>query len=116
MLTPMWLWSLLGYDVAAAPISHGVCSETAAAMRVGEARINDGDVFLCIVEEVRELISVDGLETTYQGTGRYFIGRRTRPGGVYWEARTRTVDPSEVYRITEMPLWHDGSHATSDLH
>jgi hypothetical protein len=116
MLSPMWLWSLLGYDVVAGPIAHGVCTDAASAMRIGEARVTDDDVFLCIVEEVRELITVDGLETAYQGTGRYFIGRRTRAGGVYWEAKTRTIDPSEVYRITEMPLWHDGTHATSDLH
>ncbi len=105
MLAPMYLWSLLGYDIVAGPTSHGVCSDAASAMRMGEPRVKDGSVFLCIVEEVRLRISVGGLETTYQGTGRYFIGRRTRSGGVYWEALTRTVDPAEVYRITGLPLW-----------
>jgi hypothetical protein len=105
MLSRMYLWSLLGYDIVAGPAAHGVCSDAASAMRMGEPRVKDGSVFLCIVEEVRLRISVGGLETTYQGTGRYFIGRRTRSGGVYWEAMTRTVDPSEVYRITDLPLW-----------
>ena len=105
MLARMYLWSLLGYDVVAGPTAHGVCSDAASAMRMGEPRVRDGSIFLCIVEEVRLRISVGGLESTYQGTGRYFIGRRTRSGGVYWEAMTRTVDPDEVYRITGLPLW-----------
>ena len=105
MLFRMYLWSLLGYDIVAEPTAHGVCSDAASAMRMGEPRVKDGSVFLCIVEEVQLRISVGGLETTYQGTGRYFIGRRTRSGGVYWEALTRTVDPDEVYRITGLPLW-----------
>ena len=105
MLSRMWLWSLLGYDIVAGPTAHGVCSDAASAMRRGEPRVKDGSVFLCIVEEVRLRISVGGLETTYQGTGRYYIGRRTRSGGVYWEAKTRTVDPSEIYRIADLPVW-----------
>jgi hypothetical protein len=105
MLSAMYLWCLLGNDIVAGPTSHGVCFDAASAMRMGEPGVKDGSVFLCIVEEVRVRISVDGLETTFQGTGRYWIGRRTRPGGVYWEAKTRTVDPSEVYRIADLPLW-----------
>jgi hypothetical protein len=104
MLVRMYLWSLLGYDIVAGPTAHGVCSDAASAMRMGEPRVKDGSVFLCIVEEVRLRISVGGLETTYQGTGRYFIGRRTRSGGVYWQALTRTIDPSEVYRIADLPV------------
>ena len=101
----MYLWSLLGNDIVAGPTAHGVCSDASRAMRAGEPRVTDGSAFLCIIEEVRLRISVGGLETTYQGTGRYFVGRRTRSGGVYWEAMTRTVDPAEVYRITDPPLW-----------
>jgi hypothetical protein len=104
MLTRMFLWNLLGYDIGAGPTADGVCTDAASAMRVGEPRVKDGSVFLCIVEEVQLRISVGGLETTYQGVGRYFIGRRTRSGGVYWEARTRPVDPAEVYRVTDLPL------------
>jgi hypothetical protein len=113
MLSGMYLWALLGYDIVAGPTAHGVCSDPASAMRMGEPRVKDGSAFLCVVEEVRQRISVGGLETTYQGTGRYFVGRRTRSGGIYWEAMSRTVDPSELY---VRPLCHDGIHATSDLH
>src|SRR5271156_474805 len=98
MLSRMYLWSLLGNDIVAGPTSHGVCSDAASAMRMGEPGVKDGSVFLCIVEEVRVRISVDGLEPPFRGPGRYWIGRRTRSCGVYWEAKTRTVDPSEVYR------------------
>jgi hypothetical protein len=105
MLAGMFLWGLLGHDVLAGLTGHGVCSDAASAMRTGEPRVKDGSAFLCVVEEVCLRISVGGLETTYQGTGPRFIGRRTRSGGVYWEARTRTVDPGEVYRISDLPLW-----------
>jgi hypothetical protein len=105
MLSRMYLWCLLGNDIGVGPAAHGVCSDAASAMRIGEPQVMDGSVFLCIVEEARLRISVDGLETTYQGTGRYFVGRRTRSGGIFWEGLTRTVDPSEVYRITELPPW-----------
>ncbi len=101
----MYLWSLLGNDVTAGPTVHGICFDAASAMRMGEPRVKDGSVFLCIVEEVRQRISVGGLETIYQGTGRYFIGRRNRSGGLYWAAMTRAVDPSEVYRVTDVPRW-----------
>jgi hypothetical protein len=101
----MYLWCLLGNDILAGPAAHGVCSDAASAMRVGEPRVKDGSIFLCIVEEVRLRISVDGLGTTYQGTGRYFVGRRTRSGGIFWEGLTRTIDPAEVYRITDLPSW-----------
>jgi hypothetical protein len=105
MLSRMYLWSLLGNDVTAGPTVHGICFDAASAMRMGEPRVKDGTVFLCIVEEVRQRISVGGLETIYQGTGRYFIGRRNRSGGLYWAAMTRAVDPSEVYRVTDVPRW-----------
>ncbi len=105
MLCRMYLWCLLGHDIVTGPTSHGVCSDAASAMRIGEPEVKDGRVFLCIVEEVRLRISVDGLGTTYQGTGRYFVGRRTRSGGIFWEGLTRTVDPSEIYRITDLPSW-----------
>src|SRR6204780_5202626 len=103
MLSRMYLWSLLGYDIVAEPTAHGVCSDAASAMRMSEPRVKDGSVFLCIVEEVRLRICVGGLETTYQGTGRYFIGRRTRSGGVYWGARRRKVDPPEVNSLPAPP-------------
>src|ERR1700727_3120773 len=29
----------------------------------------------------------------------------TRSGGIFWEGLTRTLDPSEIYRITDLPSW-----------
>lgn len=80
-------------------------------MRLSESAVAQGTAFLAIIEEVRPRISVGGLEIIYQSTGRHWIGRRTRRRSVYWEAKRRTVDPSEVYR-----LCLDGTHATPDLH
>jgi hypothetical protein len=99
MLAGMYLWTLLSNDIVTGPTAHGVCSDAASAMGIGEPRVKDGSVFLCVIEEVRLRISVGGLEPTYEGTGRYFVGRRTRSSGVSWEAMTRTVDPSEVYQV-----------------
>ena len=73
--------------------------DAASAMRLGEPEVANGNAFLCIIEEVIPRISVNGLETVYQPTGRHWIGRRTRRDSVYWEARRRTVDPAEIYRL-----------------
>jgi len=105
MLPGMYLWCVLGNDVGAGPDGHGACLDAASAMREGERQVMDGSVFLCIVEEVVTRLSVSELATTYQGTGRYYVGRRTRSGGTHWQAMTRRVDPAEVYRITDIPGW-----------
>jgi hypothetical protein len=117
----MYLWSLLGTDLSAGPASSGITADAASAMRMSEPEVANGNAFLCIIEEVRPRISVGGLETIYASTGRHWIGRRTRGRGVFWEAKRRTVDPAEVYRV-DAPLGpssrmcHDGTHATPDLH
>jgi hypothetical protein len=107
----MYLWSLLGNDLSAGPASSGITADAASAMRLSESAVAQGSAFLAIIEEVRPRISVGGLEIIYQSTGRHWIGRRTRRQSVHWEAKRRTVDPSEVYR-----LCLDGTHATADLH
>jgi hypothetical protein len=101
----MYLWSLLGTDLSAGPASSGITADAASAMRMGEPEVANGNAFLCIIEEVRPRISVGGLETIYQSTGRHWIGRRTRGRGVFWEAKRRTVDPAEVYRIDAPLPW-----------
>jgi hypothetical protein len=105
MLSRMYLWSLLGADPSAGPASSGITSDAASAMRMSESEVASGNAFLAVIEEVRPRISVGGLETVYQSTGRYWIGRRTRGDGVCWEARRRTVDPDAVYRIDEPLCW-----------
>jgi hypothetical protein len=80
-------------------------------MRLSEPEVANGNAFLAIIEEVQSRISVSGLETVYQPTGRHWIGRRTRGRGVFWEAKRRTVDPAEVYRLDPPPPWLAGSLA-----
>ena len=105
----MYLWSLLGTDLSAGPASSGITDDAASAMRMGEPEVENGNAFLCIIEEVRPRISVGGLETIYQSTGRHWIGRRTRRRGVFWEAKRRAVDPAEFY-LVEGPLpWPVGA-------
>jgi hypothetical protein len=101
----MYLWSLLGTDLSAGPASSGITDDVASAMRLTEPEVASGNAFLCIIEEVTPRISVGGLETIYQATGRHWIGRRTRKPGVFWEAKQRTADPSEIYRLDAPPRW-----------
>ena len=108
MLSRMYLWSLLGTDLSAGPASSGITSDAASAMRLGEPEVANGSAFLIIIEEVRPRISVGGLGTIYQSTGRYWIGRRTRGNGIFWEAKRRTVDAAEVYRVDESLCWLAG--------
>ena len=74
-------------------------------MRLSEPEVANGNAFLAIIEEVCPRISVGGLETIYAATGRHWIGRRTRGRGVFWEAKRRTVDPAEFYRLDAPPRW-----------
>ena len=85
--------------------------DAASAMRLAEPEVANGNAFLCIIEEVIPRISVNGLETIYQSTGRHWIGRRTRRRSVYWEARRRAVDPAEIYRLGAPLPWVGGSLA-----
>ena len=78
-------------------------------MRMAEPEVAKGNAFLCIIEEVRPRISVGGLETIYAATGRHWIGRRTRVPGVFWEAKRRTVDPAEIYRLDAPLRWRNGA-------
>jgi hypothetical protein len=107
----MFLWSLLPADLSAGPASSGITVDPASAMRFGEREVANGNAFLAIIEVVRPRISIGGLETIYQSTGRYWIGRRTRGGGVFWEAKRRTVDPAAVYRIDAPLGWLAGALA-----
>ncbi len=85
--------------------------DAASAMRLAEPEVAKGNAFLCIIEEVRPRISVGGLETIYQPTGRHWIGRRTCRRGVFWDAKRRTVDAAEFYRVDAPPRWVAGALA-----
>ena len=85
--------------------------DAASAMRLGEPEVANGNAFLCIIEEVIPRISVSGLETIYQSTGRHWIGRRTRSRSVFWEGRRRTVDAAEIYHLGAPLSWVPGTLA-----
>jgi hypothetical protein len=111
----MYLWTLLGTDLSAGPASSGITDDVASAMRLSEPEVANGNAFLCVIEEVTPRISVGGLETVYQSTGRHWIGRRTKVRDVFWEAKRRTVDPAEVYRIDGPLHWLTGLHSEQEL-
>jgi hypothetical protein len=111
MLSGMFPWSVLSADLSAGLKSSGITTDPASAMRESEREVANGNAFLAIIEEVLPRISVGDLETIYQSTGRYWVGRRTRGGGVSWEAKRRTVDPAAVYRIDAPLSWLAGALA-----
>jgi len=39
------------------------------------------------------------LDEIYVPTGRCWLGRRTRSGGVHWEHTFRSIDPSAAYSM-----------------
>jgi hypothetical protein len=44
-------------------------------------------------------LSVFSLDAIYVPTGREWLGRRTRSGGVHWEHTYRRVDPGTAYSL-----------------
>jgi hypothetical protein len=46
-------------------------------------------------------MSVFHLDAVHVPTGREWLGRRDRHGGVFWEARYRPVDPGVVYHLPQ---------------
>jgi hypothetical protein len=103
----MYLWSLLGYELMQPPLLHGITDDLALAMGAVEPHIKDGRAFICVIEEVRLLISVTGLEENYAATGRRWHGRRTTSNGVHWRLSEGTPDPSLVYHVPESPYRGD---------
>ena len=54
-------------------------------MRLTEPYLIEGRCFLCCVVEVRHVMTVIGIDTSYAPTGRGWIGRRNTRGGVaFW--------------------------------
>lgn len=97
----MYLWSLFGYDLMERPVLYGITDDLAKAMRAAEPLLKEGRAFICVIEEVRMLISVTGLEENYAPTGKRWNGRRNTSDGVHWRLSSGSPDPSLVYRIPE---------------
>jgi hypothetical protein len=81
----MYLWALLSWDTSDPPSLRGVAGELARVMLVTEPYLIEERAFLCRIVEVRDAITVPGMDSTYVLTGRAWNGRRNMRGGVTWQ-------------------------------
>jgi hypothetical protein len=93
----MYLWELVGHDMAEGVIVSGIDGDLAGAMRAGGGLLVRPRGFVVRITEVVSRLSVFHLDQIYVPTGRCWLGRRTRTGGVHWDHTFRSVDPSAVY-------------------
>jgi hypothetical protein len=98
----MYLWELLGHDTAEGVIVSGIDDEVAGAMRDGAALLAQQRGFVVRIVEVVSRMSVFHLDVIYVPTGRGWLGRRTRSGGVHWEHTYRSADPA-AYSLASSP-------------
>jgi hypothetical protein len=87
MISGMYLWALLGYDVMAGPVTAGASLSLPRAMLAAEGSLSDPRGFFALVEEVSLRMNVTGLDDHYTASGRKWLGRRTRSGGIRWDYR-----------------------------
>jgi len=99
MLGRMYLWELVGHDTAEGVIVSGIDGDLAAAMRAGAGLLAQRRGFVVRIGEVVPRMSVFHLDEIYVPTGRCWLGRRTRSGGVHWEHTFRSIDPSAAYSM-----------------
>jgi hypothetical protein len=100
----MYTWVLVGHDTSDAPLSTGVSNELAAAMRSVEPLLRDRRCFVCRVIEVVPRMSVLHLGEIHVPTGREWLGRRDRHGGVHWQQHYRRDDPEAIYNLAAWDL------------
>ena len=87
MISGMYLWALFSHDVTAGPVTAGASLSLPRAMLAAEGSLSDPRGFLVLVEEVSLRMNVTGLDDHYTASGRKWLGRRTRTGGVRWDYR-----------------------------
>ncbi|MGH3211422.1 MAG: hypothetical protein ACRDNO_27055 [Trebonia sp.] len=80
-------------------MSDGIGNDLAVIMRILEPLLISRVGFAVRVVEVVSRMSVFHLDAVHVPTGREWLGRRDRHGGVFWEARYRPVDPGVVYHL-----------------
>ncbi|MGH3299756.1 MAG: hypothetical protein ACRDP7_49030 [Trebonia sp.] len=80
-------------------MSDGIGNDLAVIMRILEPLLISRVGFAVRVVEVVSRMSVFHLDAVHVPTGREWLGRRDRHGGVFWEARYRPVDPGVVYQL-----------------
>ena len=95
----MYMWDLLGHDISEGPRCSGVGNDLAAIMRIVEPLLVKRVGFAARIVEVVSRMSVFHLDAVHVPTGREWLGRRDVHGGVFWEARYRSVDPGVVYHL-----------------
>jgi hypothetical protein len=99
MLTPMYLWTLVGHDTAEGALGAGIGGGLPEVMRSLETMLLDDAAFLGRVVEVVPRLSVAGLQEVYVPTGREWSGRRDNRGGVHWSQSLRPVEPDTAYSL-----------------
>ena len=95
----MYLWDLVGHDTSEGSLSSGLGDDLAAIMRIVEPLLVRRVGFAVRIVEVVSRMSVFHLDAVHVPTGREWLGRRDVHGGVFWEARYRSVDPGVVYHL-----------------
>lgn len=80
----MYLWALHSGGTAEPPPVRGVTDDLARAMRLTEPYLIEERCFLCYIVEVRHVMAVQSMDTSYAPTGRAWIGRRNNRGGITW--------------------------------
>ncbi|HTR91893.1 MAG TPA: hypothetical protein VMI73_09145 [Trebonia sp.] len=108
MLTPMYLWTLVGHDTAEGTVRAGIGGCLPDVMRTLEPMLLTHRAFLGRIVEVVPRLSVAGLQEVYVPTGREWSGRRDNRGGVHWAQALRPVDPEAAYSL------HAGQDVTAE--
>lgn len=89
----MYVWRLVGHDTSGCSQRSGIGDDLGPIMRMIEAALAEPAVFIGHVAEVVPRLSVSHLGAVHVPTGREWLGRRNRSGGVHWASRYRPVDP-----------------------
>jgi hypothetical protein len=99
MLARMYLWELVSHDSSEGSLVSGIDDDLAAVMRSCALLLTQQRGFVVRVVEVVSRMSVLHLDAIYVPTGREWLGRRNRSGGVHWEHTCRRVDPGAAYSL-----------------
>jgi hypothetical protein len=95
----MYLWELVGHDSSEGSLLSGIDDDLAAVMRTCARLLTQPRGFVVRIVEVVSRLSVCHLDAIYVPTGREWLGRRTRSGGVHWDHTCRRVDPGTAYSL-----------------
>ena len=96
----MYSWTLLSRDISGTPFLMGITDDLAEAKRLAEPYLISGKAFLCQIEEVQPAISVHGMDSCHEPTGRSWYGRRNNSDGVTWRERDRPFGAP-----ADLPAW-----------